>query len=397
MLGTIREYAFEKLEECGEAGVVRQRHAVFYLALVEEAEVALRGAGLTEWLEKLDAEHDNIRAALGWALETGEAEIAIRMSSALWHFWQIRSYFSEGRMWLEQAVELAGRTRADAEELRPYMAKALLGGGLLTWHQYDFAAAQTKAELSVATWKEVGDNAWLGLAMVFLGQIAEYRGDTATWRSLSRQGLAVLRETDDNWQKATGLVSTGVGAAYEGDYSLVRPTLEEALQIGREIDDRWTIAQSLNILGDIARVEGDYAGAEPFYRESLQVYRELRVRADIPAALHNLGHVALGMGDADQARGHFQEALELQRELGNKHGMAECLVGLACVAAAQGDARRAVRIFAAADALLKAASTALWAADRVAYDHYLAAARAALTEDEFAQAWDEGFRLGHPE
>jgi predicted ATPase len=176
MLETIREFGLECIEECGEVEMMRRAHAVYYLALAEEAEPELRGPQQVTWLEQLEREHDNLRATLRWAVEQEEAgqriEMALRLGSALCRFWQVRSHLSEGRRWLEKAL---------ASEVMPLVrAKALYAAGMLAFDQGDHDQATRQCEESLALFRELNDRRGMAVSLSVLGYAAHRRGANAT-------------------------------------------------------------------------------------------------------------------------------------------------------------------------------------------------------------------------
>jgi predicted ATPase/class 3 adenylate cyclase len=394
MLETIHEYARDKLEESGEARVLAKEHAAYFLRLAEEAEPHLTSAKQQEWLLRLEEEHDNLRATLGWALARGEAETALRLGWSLSHFWQFLGYLSEGRKWLEGALQLPG-----AQQHALARALALVGAGYLAWRQHDFAAAIAYSRQSAAIWRQLqargesGPEVVRGLAgaRAIEGISSTFLGDEAG-RARSEEALVLLRQADDKGGLAGALVVLGLGqvAIAQADYAAARAVLEEGVGLFRQWGDTWGLAQALNSLGDIARIEGNYARAEVLYEETLMLHRRLDSRADFPASLHNLGYATLGVGNARRAAAFFVEALKLYVDLKDQAGVVECLAGLAGVAGAEHQPERAARLFGAAEALREALNAPLWPAERADSERNKATARAQLSEEEFEKAWAEG-------
>ncbi len=385
MLETIREYARERLEEYGEAQATRQRHASFYLALAERAQLQAPVSRHSSWLEKVEAEQDNLRAVLQWSLEQNEVETALRLSGALSYFWQIRGNMSEGRRWVEAALALPG-----AEQYRTAYAQALIGAGTITWLQGDPTAARSWCERAAAIYRELGDQRGLALSLITLGQSTLFLGDAAQAGSLLEEGLALYRQIGVTLGIAQSLFVSGQVKVSLGEFVAARSYFEESLALYRQSGNDWWAAQALNSMGDLARVQGEYSEAQTLYEESLAMFRELRAKTDVPASLHNLGHVAIMRGDLTQAASLFEESLALHRETGNKPGIIESLAGLAGVAGAQKQPERAARLFAASAALQADVSPPAWPAERLAYERNLATARAQLDEHAWSAAWQQG-------
>ncbi len=387
MLETIREYAAEQLEASGEAAATRRRVAEHYLELAEQAAPELRRPGQVDWLARLEREHDNLRAAMEWFRQSGEAEQGLRLASALWWFLTLRGYFAEARGWLEEMLSLGGasaRSRA--------RAWALSGAGLAGWWDHDLAISRAHLEESIEIWRELADEPGLAFALGCLSLTSLAEGDLPGARSLLEESLAVAERTEDAWGVALSKGVLGRIALRVGDYAEAESRLEESLAARRRIGDRWVIAQNLNGLGDLARCLGDHARAQGRYEDSLALARELGDRLTMASLLHNLGYVALAQGDPRGASARFQESIALFRGLGDRPGVAECLAGLAGSAAAQ-QPEAAARLFGAAADLLEAVGAPMSATNRADHERSIAAARALLDQEPFEQAWAEGRTL----
>jgi predicted ATPase len=420
MLETIREYALERLADSGEAKVIQRQHANFFVALAEEAEPKLNGAEQMTWLNRLEAEHDNLRAALGWALERegADAELGLRLAAALGPFWFMRGHWTEARRWLERALEKSGDASApvrakglwmtglwqeDSERAKPLLqkslalyrqledkqgvARALSGLGHVA---DDLEQATALHEQSLALFRELGDKWDISGVLSSLGGDAWKQGDYGRATTLFEQSLILARETGNKWDSAARLRMLGNLALEQMDYKRAAALFEESLTLARELSNKEGIAGLLNSLGEMARLQGDYERAAALYDESLSLRRELGTRIGVAMMLHNLGYVALRQGDGRQAATFFEESLIRYRELKDKNGIAFCLAGLAGLAGAEGQPERAARLLGAAEALLEATGARLIAADRAEYDHNVAVVRAQLDEAAFAAARAEG-------
>jgi predicted ATPase/class 3 adenylate cyclase len=353
LLETVRQYGRDRWLEAGGAEVVRERHARSFLRLAEEAEPELQGAQQARWFGRLEEEHDNLRAALAWSRAEAEGgETALRLAGALWWFWHLRGYFSEGQEWLEGVLALPAAAQRTAAR-----AKALQGAAGLALFQGAFAVARPLLEESLAIWRELGDPRAVAYALRGLGWVAMGLGDDAQARSL----------------------------------------VEESLAIYRALVDKQGIVRSLNFLGHSTCVMGDYGAARAFWEESLVLSRELGDQFLSAWILYNLGNAAEYEGDYEAARALWGESLAIRRELGIRPGSALSLEALARLASAQGQVERAARLFGAAAALREAIGTPLlpdwlpeWHTDR---ERLVAAARAELGEEAFAAAWAQGRAL----
>ena len=205
MLETVREYALERLEANREQKEARHGHAVYYLALAKDARPELTGPRQTEWFGRLESEHDNLRAALSWSLERGNAETALQMNAQLWWFWYKRGHLSEGRRWLEEAL---GKSASPT----PARAEALNGAGVLARNQADYERAQAWLEQSLAFWRDLGDKRGEADVLINLGTVALDTGDYPQAAAFFDESMPLRRELGDSWGLALALNNLGVTA-----------------------------------------------------------------------------------------------------------------------------------------------------------------------------------------
>jgi predicted ATPase/DNA-binding CsgD family transcriptional regulator len=347
LLETVRQYAREKLGESGEEPDVRRRHAEYFLELAERVEPLINGKDRGFWLGRLDAEHDNLRAALAWTQESVEAEMGLRLAGALSWFWYHREYWSEWRRWLDGT--LAIRESVRGQGLTAARAKALSGGGFLAWMQGEQGMARSQLEESVALWREVGDMQGLAQALRFLSGSFESRGDYAAARPLAEESVKLFREGDDRFGLGITLSRLGITALAQGDHEAARGALEEGVEICRSIEDDWALA----------------------------------------LALRNLGIGALREGEHEEAVARLAESLGVLQETGNPLYM-QNLELLAAAVSMRGDHRRAALLFGAAEALRETVGAFVLPLYHAEYDRGVAAARASLDEATLNAAWSEG-------
>jgi predicted ATPase/transcriptional regulator with XRE-family HTH domain len=427
MLETVREYARERLAQHGELEARRREHAAYYLALAEQAQPEVEGPEQVAWLQRLEAEHNNLRAALGWAIERREAETAVRLSGALFEFWMMHGHWSEGRRWLEAALALdqvvapAGRLRAllgamdlaraqvdygqaqrlaeeglllaQALEDRGATADVLVVLGAVAHHHNEYARAHTLFAESLPLYREVGDRVGLQFALRMSGTTAESVGDQVGAGAFYQESLAVARAMNNTHDIAASLMNLGRVALGQGEVARAQAHLADALVLQLQIADKNCSARSLQGLGEVALAQGDPSAARRSLEQSLALYRELGARAGIASALGRLGRVALLEGDAVGAEQCYAASLRLWRELSDRRGIATCLESWAEVALVQGRPTRAARLCAAAAALRDAIGAPLWPVERARYDRTVTTARAQLDGAAFAAAWDEGRAL----
>ncbi len=310
MLETVREYGLEWLEESGEANATRRAHAAWCLHLAESAEPQLTGPEQVMWLDRLETEHDNLRTALEWTLASGETETGLRLAGALWRFWDMRGYFSEGRSALERA--LAGNT-APASRAR---ANALNGCAVLAWMQGDSGHAVAHFQESLAIRRELDDKAGIAASLNNLGLVAEEQGDDARAVALYEESLALRRELGDTRGVAATLNNLGLVADVQGAYGRAMALFEESLAIMRELRDPRGIAVSLSNLGLIAHEQGNYARAVVLQKECLLLLQELGDKNGFVAGLESVAALAASLTRTTQAARLLGAAAVLREVLG---------------------------------------------------------------------------------
>lgn len=388
LLETVREYAFERLEEQGEVDAVKRHHLSYYLALAEASGPGIRGPEGGAWAGRIEHELDNLRSALIWSRESGDIESSLRLGAALFSFWQGRGYRREGRAWLEGALALTSPsdcTRARAEAL------AAAGGlGILLG---DHLRARQQLEESVAIWREIGDAFGLAFALTYYSIALALTGDSAEAGMAGEETMRIAREAGDRWHLALALHGSGVGARDCGDFASARALYDESLGLFQAIGAKPGIALVVNSLGDLARLQGDYRAAATYYKESLELARDMTSKHHQAIVLHNLGHVARRLCDSREAKRCFRESLLLFRELGDIAGTAECIAGLAGTAVDE-DPERAARLFAAAVQAVAGIGVRLSSNNQPEYDCTLMAARERLGDEQFEAAWSWGRAIG---
>jgi predicted ATPase/DNA-binding CsgD family transcriptional regulator len=306
MLAIIREYAMEHLVASGEADEIRRRHAACYLELAREADSQLWGANQVEWLERLEREHNNLRAALRWSIVSGDAERGVQLGTALRRFWSIRGHLSEGREWLRQLLAMPEAPWAGVS-----YARGLAAAGYLAETQGDYAEAVRLQEDSLARCREAKDHEGAALALRRLGVLAKYANDRVTARAYLEDSLAMFGMSD--------LSSTSP------------PVLLD--------------------LGNLCLDEGDLARAGEYFGQSLAARRQANDMRGIALSLLGLARVALGQGDFAAARSDLEESLASFRKLGEYQSIASVLEVFACLAARRGGTARALRLVGAAEKL----------------------------------------------
>ncbi|MFL5732467.1 MAG: tetratricopeptide repeat protein [Chloroflexia bacterium] len=391
MLEILREYAAEALaEEEGESAELLARRRDYYLALVEEAEPELAGAEQAAWLARLDDEHDNLRAVLQLALGQDDVEAALRMAGALWRFWLVRGYYSEGREYLSMALKASEPDAAPGGQVHSILAKALNGAGILAWRQNDYSTAHALSEEALGINRELEDGQGVAQALNNLGNIAHSQGDYERAQSLFEESLEVRRGLGDKRGIADSLNNLALVVDEQGDYNRARRLYEESLAARREVGDRRGIANSLNNLALVDWEHGELDRARMLLEESLGMYRELGDKRGIANSLNNIGLVAWEQKDYEAARSLYVESIQRYRDLEDTRGIIDCLDGLARVSGSQGDAGRAARLWGAAEALRESIGVSIPPGDLPEYERIVAASRAELDEPGWNAAWSAG-------
>jgi tetratricopeptide (TPR) repeat protein len=386
MLETIREYASEWLEASGEAEELRGLHAEYFWALSEEAEPGLKGLDQEMWFERLELEHDNMRAALSWAIKRGEGELGLRLAGALWRFWWAQGYFDEGRRRLEEVL-----AKGDGATTR---IKALDGVAWLANEQGDLDRAEAAAEegLRLDVEAEIEGSAAASLRGT-LADVVRKRGDPERAKELIEESVRLYREAGDSWGVAWTLGGLGNLFNDRGDYERAKEFYEEGLALSRALGQAELHSAYLISLGNVSLLEGDYERATALNEEAAVLLQERGRRGGLEFAFDNLGWAALFRGDDEQAEILHKESLELCRELGDRYIGSESLEGLACSAASRGEGERAATLFGAAWALREAVGYRVVPRERALREPYLAAARDSTEETEWEEAWEEGRKM----
>jgi non-specific serine/threonine protein kinase len=386
LLETIRQYGRNKLLASGEAEIIRQQHAAYYLALAEQARPKLQEQEQLAWLERLEVEHDNLRAALRWGrAEAQTTETGLRLAGALWVFWYLHGHWSEGRGWLEDMLiqsQGSGHTQA--------RATALLNAGALADYQGDYGQARLLIEESLTMYRELGDKVGSAWSLYYLGHLASEQGHYEQAVALLGDSVMLFRQSPDKWGAALSLCILGWVTWYLGDYQVAAIFCQESLALSRELGNPRGVAWALSCLSGVAISQGDPGQAIAHGEESLALFQQLGIKDGIAWSLYTLGYVALFQGHDGRAASCFVDSLVLRREMGDKVRIAHCLAGLAGVAGAQGQAAPAARLFGAAAALLDAIGAPLNPIGRAVYDRNLVAVRASMDEAAFEAAWAEG-------
>lgn len=377
LLESVRQYAAQKLEAAGEGPSVRNRHLQCFLQLVEEVEPKLKGKYQQLWLNWLETEVDNIRAALAWSLKSTQIEIGLRIASAVYLLWAIRGYVEEGARWLEQLLTIAGDDVSPAVQVN-----ALASAAFLAIFRKDHVAQMEygrQAAHIAATVDDVSKQALIwALFTEAAGALAA--GDYQTDYRLRQRIIRLARELGDEYLLGVALSASNTAAMNVGKYGEARAMLEEGLSYLQKWRDSHRIGMTLNFLGDLERCEKNYHQALKYYEASLPMLREVDAERDSASVMHNLGHACLHRRDVERAHSLFCQSMAIHREQQNEPGMAECLIGFAALAILGGEPAAGARLLAAARAIGGENMTAAWPATRMEFEHYQGLAQKSLGE-----------------
>jgi len=438
MLETISEYALEMLDANGEERLCRHAHAVYYMTLAEESERELVGPRQAAWLERLEQEHDNLRAALDWSLQQNEGpnetqrrmEIALRLAGALRRFWQMHGHLNEGQTFTEKTLSASEGILVSAQA----RAKALIAAGTLASIQNDYDRTEAYCRESLLLFRELGDQQGTALSLFLLSVVPMMKGDNVAARSLAEEALALFREMGDKervaWSLSTlGLLDTqeekyaSASARYEeslaihrelsnkrgiaasllrlaqllfvsqGDQAVLRSLLDEGLALNNELGEKEGIANVHSLSAQLAFRRGDISSARALIEKSILLHREIGQRRVLAESLAILARVVLAQGERTKARVLYDESLEIARELNHMWLIASCLEGRAGIAAEESQLAWAAQLWGAADSLRETIRVPIPLIDRTDYERSVTAARTRMGEKDFAAAWEAGHAM----
>lgn len=386
MLETISEYARGKIAESGEEAATRRSHAAYCLVLAEESGAEDTAENQAGWVDRLEIESQNLRAALEWLIETGHAEWGLRLGVALFRFWERHERLTEARDWLAKLLKMPGAAAPSSLRVR-----ALFSAGVLASEQRDYPVAMELLTKSVELARQLQDPRTLAVSLNALAVVSREQGDLAAARALFEESLVYWKQLEDAQAVARGLSNLAGIANLQQDYQRARSLYEESLAIFRELGDRTGQAWALNHQGDVARDQGDSAAARSLYEQSLADFRELGDRWGVAGSLADLGNLAREQHDYRTADAQYRESLELFQELEHKRGIARLLESFACSAAAQSQPERGLRLAGAAAALRQSIGAPPTSEEQAKFERGLEPARKGLSTTAGRTAWLEGW------
>ncbi len=421
MLETIREFGLERLDAHGETAETCLRHALYYTQLAEQAKPHLRGAEQLLWLNRLEAEHNNIRAALEWSIgQPGAGEYGLRLASAVWQFWYMRTYITEGRRWLERVL-------ADGDgEAAALRAEALNAAGCLALLQSDETQAEMLLEDSLRHARRAGDRAAEARALTNLGSIMQLRGDYEGSLSRYEESLPIFRDRQEMPNAASALYNIGIARLHLGNDEEAQLFLQESLQLFRSAGYKLGIAKALTNLASIMRQRGDLERARMAIEESMGRLLESGSDSSKAEVLREMGAIEEAYGNRPTALGHFREALRLFLDVQDEPGCREAMEEVAWASAVADDAAAehtvadqhpamrqsgscadlstqrqgldyAAQLLAASDGQVTTSRQPRSPSQKVRYDERVRSLRATLGDDVFTRCWAAGQHLTREE
>lgn len=395
MLETIREYASERLHDAEEQDQTYESHSRFFLALANAANEAPPFEQMT-LVDRLETEHDNLRAALRWSLQHDKIEWALGLCVALAEFWSLRGYWTESHIWFQRTLD-AGRqdqTRAPSREYRALLASVLNAESHRAIVQGDFETGHLRLDESLVLYKALADEKGIVDVLFNRAQLVWYEGNTALARSLWEECLELARKRNDKSRIAHALWLLGILARERADYAAAHSLCEESLVYSRELGERGMIAWALENLGCVAMLEGEYERAEALFKESMTLRQQTGEKMGLATLLMSRGFLSWYQSDYLSARSWLRQSLVLLEALGFAPFLiAPCITGFAALDAVEGDSDNAIRLLGAAQAMLAATKRRLTDVFLDVHNRTVLTIRQQLNETEYNARWAEGNAL----
>lgn len=385
LLETLREYALERLDVNEQLSVFRRRHASFFLEFVESIEPGPKKPNLSVWMKDLEEEHDNLRAALQWALENNDIESALRIAGAIWRFWQIHGHVEEGSKWMSMILD---RPEKQASMSR---AKALWGAGWLGMVMGNLTQSRAYFEEGAAIARLLNDDHYLGLSLHGQGAVARAQGDFDHSRAAFEESLPLFKGLENTENVAWTFEHLGVTAIEQADFAQAGAYLSQGLALFQELDQRWPCAEALTFLGHTALQQANYVLAQKRYEDALAIYVELEDKLNIATINSYIGATLFGRGDYVKSVTLYKENLLLSHELKDHWGLGWGMERLAEAAEKLNKPEHAARLWGAADSLRRV-SGVLWHPGFHSYytEQRFAALKSLLGEARWNELWQEG-------
>ena len=389
MLNTVHAYAQQLLAGSDEEDACLGRHAAVVLAWVEAGERHYCAEGQDAWFGRLERDHDNLRAAFRWALDRGDAEVALRLGAAVWPFWWSRGYLSEAESWLKRILAL----EAQGQSGQAARAKATLGACWIALGFGHYQQAVAFVEECLSLYRDLGDEPGYSRALETLGFAHLEVGQLEPAEAAFQECLERSATGHDQRRQAIALNALGQVALARGEDARADHLFADSVSIARREGQVDSVAHGLLRRGDVARRAGSMDRAQGFYDEALATFRQLGQKMNVAWTLSSLGNVCMERGQVQDARESYCESLELFRDLGYAGGTARALMGFAGVAISRGDAERGACLLGGIHELVERAGSPLPADDAATFASLRDAARKQLRESRFKARWSEGAGL----
>src|SRR5688572_21257590 len=391
-LETIRQYAMEKLLESGDTVDARNRHLAYFIDYARDAEEHFGTAQRLMWVNRLEVEHDNLRSALGWGLESNP-ESALQMVRSLAGFWLSRSYMTEGCNWCQAAISRAEASATDRHNIDETLAQAYSALARLSINRGDHHTGQTAARKGVALARQLDDPLHLARTLHFLGMSSVFLGDVTLAFEALHESEGICRKFDYKDELASVLQSLayatmeihGSPAAKQ-----LQSYMEESLALSRGSVDPEAAVRSEGILAKLAFYRGDLAEARKHADLMLDLHKEMGDQLSVTGHQSGMAHVARQLGNFDEALSLYRETLRDWQRIGHRGAVAHQLECFAFIAKAQEQGERAAKLMSAAKALREASSSPRTPQESLEYDREVAGLRAGMDEKTFNSLWAEG-------
>ncbi|HZJ22574.1 MAG TPA: adenylate/guanylate cyclase domain-containing protein [Anaerolineales bacterium] len=391
-LETVRQYAMEKLLESGDGANARHRHLAHFMEVSRRAEEKFGSAQRLIWVNRLELEHDNIRSALGWALECNP-ESALQMVCSLAAFWLSRSYMTEGCNWCQAAISRAEALSLADPTMDSRRAQAYSALAMLSINHGDHHTGQTAAKKGVALARQLNNPLHLARTLHFLGMSSVFLGDVTLAFEALHESEAICRKFDYKDELASVLQSLayatmeihGSPAAKQ-----LQSYMEESLALSRGSVNPEAAVRSEGILAKLAFYRGDLAEARKHADLMLDLHKEMGDQLSVTGHQSGMAHVARQLGNFDEALSLYRETLRDWQKIGHRGAVAHQLECFAFIAKAQEQGERAVKLMSAAEALRETSKSPRTPQERVEYEEEVTSLRTGMDEKTFVSLWEEG-------
>lgn len=379
----ILDYAAEKLAEDTRTKFdLQTAHARYFSDLAAQAANELKGSQQASWLDRLEKDHDNLRASLAFAESHGQSQLGLSLADSLFEFWKIRSYLSEGRSWQQRVSAIVPKG-----ELESGLARVLNQAGSLAWMQGEYDAAKHLHEKSLAIYQNLQDEVGTANVLTNLGQLAYQEGDYDAARRYYKTSLAAFRRLHKPSGISTVLNNLALLHKQESDFATAQKLLEECLALDRERGDQRSIALSLNNLGFLALNQDNYDEAYAFMQESLAIRQSIQDKWGVASTLNNMGNVALAWKDYELATQNYKESLELAHEIGHKRCLIWNLEAFGATLSYQGYLEQAVHLWSFAGKLREDIRYRQPPHVQARYSKDLSAVKSKISAQAFDKVW----------